>query len=624
MCAALASRGPDGEGQLRVDRRVEFGHTRLAIQDLSDNGQQPMQSASGRWTVSYNGEIYNFPELRLELEADSAVVEWKSSGDTAVLVAGLEHWGLRQTLNRIEGIFAFAAYDSLQEELFLVRDRVGVKPLFYGIAEGHVVFASRADVVARELSRTDAARTAAASYEFMAYGYVSGTGTIFGGVKQVAPAQLVRVSDCGVTEEWYHQRALRPSSTSARRRSSLQASLAQEIERSVERQLISDAPVGLFLSGGVDSTLVAATAARSSPRPLSSFTVTIGVPETEDARAARYVAEELGLDHFEVSCAESDLVRLFPIAIAAMDQPLADPSIIPTLLVSEAAATKVKVVLTGDGGDELLGGYSRHRWARGLAIGHRFLGAPLVRPLTKHLRLGSRGPERLGRFLGEADGTRKVARLARGLTRLDRGSLYDACTVADPDALSLLCPEPPTALTPYRRWNPRDAVPPGARKDSWSAYMMSLDEQIFLPSSVLAKVDRASMAFGLEARVPLLDERVIGAAKAFPGSWCVSKGRGKLPLRRVLATYEPGLVEAVTRPKEGFHSSFSALVGACLPTYAGAFLSDEALAEVGILDGPTVRSELARWNGAADPLTAQRLWFALVLQAWHFRHRVDT
>jgi asparagine synthase (glutamine-hydrolysing) len=610
---ALAHRGPDGDGVWTDPAAgVGLGHRRLAIIDLSPGGHQPKASADGRLIVTYNGEIYNFLDLKAELEADG--VRFATRSDTEVLVEACVRWGVPEAARRMNGIFAFAAWEPADRRLWLVRDHMGVKPLYLSRQRGVVRFASEPRSIVGDpgfAAEPDPAAAAA----LLRFGYVPAPLSIWRDMVKVEPGTAVRIdADGGVRVHRYWDVAAVAAAGIADPLDlddeAATTALHDLLARAVGRQMLADVPLGAFLSGGIDSSTVVALMQAQSDRPVRTFTIGFRAAGYDEAPAARAVAAHLGTDHTELYLDEADALALVPRMPDIWDEPFADSSQLPTHLVSALARRHVTVSLSGDGGDELFAGYNRYIWAervrsfgRWLPPGVRAAAGGAVRAIP---------PGALDRVAGLAPGRLRVARAGDKLHKA-------AALVAAADGAEL-----------YRRlvsqWTGplpiRGAVEPGFRIDDpamagvpeGAARMQLCDTLSYLPDDILAKVDRASMAVALEARVPLLDPEVVAFAWRLPMRQKVRDGRGKWILRRVLARHvPPALFE---RPKTGFGVPLDGWLRGPLRDWASDLLApgDGTVP----LDGAAVG---AAW---AEHLSGRRnrayaLWPVLMLRAWERR-----
>ena len=556
MASCLTHRGPDDAGTFADPAGVALGFRRLSIVDLSPAGAQPMTSATGRYVVVFNGEIYNFQRLRTRLDAP-----WRGHSDTEVLLAAIEAWGLERALGECIGMYAFALWDTREQTLSLVRDRAGVKPLYYALNATSLQFAS--ELKALEIARTIDDEAAAFYTRFR---YVPAPWSIYAGVKKLLPGSILTVSRDGastLTRYWN-------AAEVAERVQGFTGSDTEAIDRldellgdSVALRMIADVPLGVFLSGGVDSSLVAALMQRNASGPIHTFTIGFEDPRFDEARYGREVARHLGARHDELYASHSDALALVPKIPHVYDEPFADTSALPTYLVSKLARQTATVALTGDGGDELFAGYHHH-----------FLGARLQRRVRSVPRF-ARGA--VGRALQLIPRTRA---LGRGLVD-DPLARYRDTMKLHPDLPKL---QDPTEMA------------------------MFLDFITYLPDDILVKVDRASMAVSLEAREPFLDHRVIEFAWSLPLSMKIRDDRGKWIARQLLRRYLPDTL--IDREKQGFGLPLAQWLRGPLREWAEDLLKDVAVP----FDEPHVRDLWSRHVAGANH--EGELWTVLMFEAW--------
>ena len=610
MARALAHRGPDDEGVwAEPGAGLAIGFRRLAIIDLSPAGAQPMLSASGRTAIAFNGEIYNAEMLRAAVAGRG--LTWRGHSDTEALLEAIEAMGVEAALPRAWGMFAFAAWDRAQRRLHLARDRLGKKPLYVGRFGGDLVFGSELRALrAHPAFRAEIDPRALTA--FMRFGYVPAPLSIFRGVEQLPPGGHGVLEPDG---SWSVRRWWRVEEVAAAGRAQriddeeeALAGLDALLRDAVARRMVADVPLGAFLSGGIDSSLVVALMQRQAARPVRTFSIGFDIPGFDEAPQAAAVARALGTDHTEHYLREADALDLVPQLAETFDEPFADASQIPTILVSRLARRKVTVALTGDGGDEGFAGYTRYglfgRLLHTTAPAPRLAGqaahlaeALAASPLRAALPAGHRGE--VQRWLA------RLALLRRGDAR---ARLYSGIMQPGIGAERLLAAPQEMA----DNWWDADLSAAAATPTDYARLMDSLT---YLPDDILVKVDRASMAAGLEARSPLLDHRVIAFAWRLSPSLLVRNGAGKWPLRRLLhRLIDPALVE---RPKMGFGAPVGAWLRGPLRGWAEDLLSPASLREVGLLDAAAVQRMLRRhmageaWHGP--------LWTTLMFVAWHRR-----
>jgi asparagine synthase (glutamine-hydrolysing) len=616
MTDRIAHRGPDDAG-LWSDAvaGIALGFRRLSIIDVSPAGHQPMQSVSGRFTMIFNGEVYNFLAIREELERGGLAPSWRGHSDTEVILAAFEAWGLDAAVKRFVGMFAFALWDSRERLLHLVRDRVGVKPLYYASAQGSVLFGSelKAMTVAEECPTT-ISRDALALYTRFAY--VPVPYTIYEDVWKVRPGTIVTFdADHRRSErEYWSLRDVIERATADRFRGS-DAEAIEELDRvareAVRLRMIADVPLGVFLSGGIDSSLVTALMQVQSSGPVKTFSIGFHEAEYDEAHYAAAVAKHLGTEHTELYVTPSDARDVIPLLPEIYDEPFADSSQIPTYLVSKLARKHVTVSLSGDGGDEFFGGYHRYFLGRKLWDKAEFL-PRFVRPIAAAamhaIPVASwnalLSPRRrfMPRALRRERAGERIHRLAAAMTASDPDALYREVVEQWPGLVSA-ARELPIAITDRAAW---------PRIDDYVERMMYFDQVSYLPDDILVKVDRASMAVSLEAREPLLDHRLIELAWRLPLSMKLRDGGGKWILKKLLARYVPQAL--IERPKMGFGIPIDQWLRGPLRDWAESLLSEKRLGEGGFINVAAVRETWAHHLGGGD--CQQSLWPILMFQAW--------
>jgi asparagine synthase (glutamine-hydrolysing) len=609
MAARLTHRGPDDEGTWASPQAdVCLGHTRLSILDLSAQGHQPMVSDGGRHVLVFNGEIYNHPDLRRKLGDER---RFRGTSDTEVLLRALVEWGVERTLADVNGMFAFALWDVERRQLTLARDRLGEKPLYLARADGLLAFAS--DLAALHVvPGIDWSLDRNTVADFLKRGYVSGSQSIHAAVETLPPATIATFDVSAGRDVrrryWVPEAGLVTLSSDAEERADAVEALLRD---SIRLRSIADVPVGAFLSGGIDSSLVVALMQQECGGEVHTFSIGFDEVDMDEAPHARRIAEHLGTEHTEVYLSASDALDVVPKLPVIYTEPFADPSQIPTFLVCSVARSDVTVCLSGDGGDELFAGYDRY--ARTLELWRRFgmvpagvrrvaaAGIRRVAPATWDRSL--RRPYRIVRRRpAPADLGHKVRRLGDVLGRNGVGAIYDDLFSLWPDPQSLV----------------RGARAPAEIGGEWNdeppaRWMTAVDLRAYLPDDILVKVDRASMAVSLEARVPMLDHRFVELALSLPDEDRLVDGVGKRMLRRVLARHVPAPL--FERPKMGFGAPIDRWLRGPLRSWAEDLLDPERLAHDDLLDPVPIR---ARWhehqNGERN--WQYSLWAVLMLQQW--------
>jgi asparagine synthase (glutamine-hydrolysing) len=621
MSGAIAHRGPDDDG-VWVDPTagVALGFRRLAIVDLSAQGHQPMRSASGRYIIIFNGEVYNHRILRRELESSGC--SFRGHSDTEVILAAFDRWGIERAVRRFIGMFAIAVWDASRRELSLVRDRLGIKPLFVYQRDGLVSFGSelKALLAGPEFDRTV---DTSALTSYLRYLYVPAPQSIFRYVVKLAPGHILTIADPTAplpasVPFWAAETAARDGQ--AAQFSGGDEEAVAELEAlltdAVRLRMQADVPLGALLSGGIDSSAVVALMQASADRPVKTFTIGFDQHDFNEAAHARAVANHLGTDHTELHLTGADALAVVPRLAEMFDEPLADPSQIPTFLVCELARREVTVALTGDGGDELFGGYNRYIQGESLIEGfQRWPG--LLRRFSAS-GLTSVSPRTWNRM---RDTLRPVFPVA-GRTRLLGEKMHKLGGLLRAESTQGMYR---SLLSAWQ--DPEELVVGGGgsagngdgslESDSQLALMermMLADQTSYLPDDLLAKVDRASMAVSLEARVPILDHRVVEFSWRLPRGFKVRDGRGKWILREILYKHVPRAL--VDREKMGFSVPLAQWLAGPLRTWAGdLLLSGET---EGFLRSTVVRREWDRFL-AGDSSNAAGIWAVVMFRAWQDR-----
>lgn len=610
-CRQIRHRGPDSNG-LWEDRGSDLAlaHVRLAILDLTESGHQPMVSACGRYVMVFNGELYNHLDLRAELGKSRQAPAWRGHSDTETVLACFSAMGVKVTLQAVVGMFAIALWDRAERKLILARDRMGEKPLYYGYTQTNLVFASELKALlpipgfGQRLNRD-----ALASY--MRHNYIPAPQSIYEGIAKLPPGSWVELSSeqmrrAEMPVPRVYWSALDAADTAARSPlsfdSELQAidALEAAVSKAVGGQMLSDVSLGAFLSGGIDSSTIVALMQAQSSKPVRTFAIGFHEKAYNEAEHAKAVAAHLGTDHTELYVTAQDALDVVPGLADIYDEPFADSSQIPTSLVTKMARQHVTVALSGDGGDELFGGYSRYLrvnnwWSMCERVPY-LLRQPVGVALSASALLPGRGAWR-----------GKVGKMGELLRAGSRGEFYRRFVSYWPDPASVVL-------------NAQESASIFMQDISGSAFdvMMKLDTVTYLPDDILVKVDRAAMAVSLETRVPLLDHRVYEFAWGLPFQYKVRGNTGKWLLRQLLYRHVPQSL--VDRPKRGFAVPLAAWLRGPLRDWAQALLDPVRLRQEGWFEPEPI---LRKWR---EHLSGHRdwdsdLWGVLMMQAWLDRYR---
>lgn len=618
MSESLLHRGPD-DGDVWVDEGagIALGHRRLAVIDLSTAGHQPMTSVSGRYVILFNGEIYNHLELRRTLCAISGGISWRGHADTETLLAAIEQWGIEETLCRSVGMFAIALWDRHERVLTLARDRIGEKPLYYGWQGEAFLFGSELKAIKAHPAFKPVINRGALAL-LLRHNYIPAPHSIYEGIHKLPAGTFLQTSldrlEAEVVPYWSLAEVAESGMSSPFSGSDADAldSLETHLSSAVRGQMMADVPFGALLSGGIDSTVIAALMQATSTKPVRTFTIGFDEFEYDEARHARAVATHLGTDHTELQVNGEDALALVPQMPAMYDEPFADSSQLPTHLVMKLARQHVAVALSGDAGDEMFGGYNRYSFAPKVWRHVGRLPLPLRRMLGAGLTTFHTGTVNrlLGPWAGRAgialpgDKAHKLGLRLRKMRSIDE--LYVSLVSEWPQADTLvLGGHVPTNLLEQRdRW-PTLADP--------VARMMALDGLTYLPDDILAKVDRAAMAVSLETRAPFLDRDVVEFAWSLPMHMKIRDGKGKWLLRRLLDRYVPPAL--VARPKMGFGVPLDTWLRGPLRDWAESLLSADRLYSEGYINPVPVR---AAWQAhlQCQASYGNRLWSVLMFQAW--------
>ncbi len=606
----LSHRGPDSSGIWKDEnKRVSLGHTRLSIIDLSDEAKQPLHSGDGRYVIVFNGEVYNYKELVKKLNAreestaeDTNVVhhstdQFQTQSDTEVLVESFKKWG-KKCLKELNGMFAFAIYDKVKKSLFLARDAMGIKPLFYYSDENNFVFASEIKAI-KELKTIRSRLTVNqnAISDFLQLGYIPGSATIYNEIKKVPQGHFLEIQPDFQLElqPWWEldeqiETEICTDEMAATKR------LEKLLENSVKSRLVADVTVGSFLSGGTDSSLVSSIANKFTEKPLKTFTIGFENKQFDESVHASKVAKAIDSDHSEWILNEKMAMDLLPEIISTYDEPFADSSAIPTMLVSKLAREEVKVVLTGDGGDELFHGYGSYTWAERLGSNAKRSLAQVTSGAMR--RLGNSRVKRIGELMN-----------TKGSELRSHIFSQEQYFFSQQEIENLVVSQKKGNILEYED-------PALKRKLSDAEYQAFFDLKYYLPDDLLVKVDRATMKYGLEARVPLLDKKLVRFALNLDPAL---KKKEKYLLKQVLYQHLPESL--FDRPKWGFGVPLGKWLTGDMSWLIDTYLQKEVVEETGLVRFSKVAIYISRFRNGETYLY-NRIW-ALILLHWWYKSNLD-
>lgn len=622
MAATLMHRGPDSGGNwVDTAQGIGLSHRRLSIVDLSEHGQQPMMSQNRRYVLAYNGEVYNHQKVRANLEQETGPIPWSGHSDTETIIEAIAHWGLEKTLTELVGMFAMAVWDRQNRELTLTRDRIGEKPLYFGILQGTLIFGSELKALRKVPDCTFVVNPQAVA-SFMRVGYVPEPHSIYESISKVPAGTFITFSNDDVARNilpppqtyWsFVDVAMRGVALQSRKTSLPDSvdTLEKLLSDSIGGQLMGDVPVGAFLSGGIDSSTVVALMQNLSRAPVKTFSIGFSEVGFDESKYAEEVARHLGTDHYSMTVSAKDAQTVIPKLAGIYDEPFADSSQIPTYLVSKLAREKVTVSLSGDAGDELFAGYNRYsigakRWdavSRIPRVVREMMSRLIVKTSAEFLNAAlSPTLGHLSSTFGRQPGD-KLHKVARVLSaRTDRELYEGLISTGYPELILLNSRELERTYT--KSW-PIDS--------DLVHQMMALDTLGYLPGDILVKVDRASMSHSLESRMPFLDHRVMEFAWSLPLEMKLNNTESKIVLRRVLEKHVPR--ELFERPKMGFGIPLAEWLREPLRQWAEDLLTKESLNSSAFFNVPLVRKQ---WAEHANQSRNHQysLWNILMFQAW--------
>ncbi len=605
-CRSLRHRGPDSDGYWEDQGAgLALGHVRLAILDLTAAGHQPMVSACGRYVLILNGEIYNHLDMRVSLESQGHAPDWRGHSDTETVLAGFAAWGIQKTLQAATGMFAMALWDRQERTLTLMRDRMGEKPLYMGFVAGNFVFASELKALT-DIPGFDKRPDRKALSLLVRHNYIPAPYSIYSAIRKLAPGCWIQLSEeqrqhgtLPVSQHYWsaleaaQQARARPLSFGAD--SEAVDALEAVLTTAVKGQMISDVDLGAFLSGGIDSSIVVALMQKNNAQAVKTFSIGFDEPAYNEAEHAKAVAGHLGTDHTELYVSSADALAVVPNLAGIYDEPFADSSQIPTILVTRMARRHVTVALSGDGGDELFGGYSRYFRAKQWWDKRESIPGLLRMPMAAAAGAGA-GLLRAGRK------REQFQKLAQVLAADHAGTFYQQFVSywKDPAQVVIGADVPDTLFDE-------------PSEDAIFERMMLLDALTYLPDDILVKVDRAAMASSLETRVPMIDHHVFEFAQRLPRDYKIRDGQGKWLLRQLLYRHVPR--QMIDRPKKGFSVPLAVWLRGPLKDWAAALLDPARLRQQGLFHAePIERKWREHQSGARDWST--HLWSIIMTQAW--------
>jgi len=633
MTNVLNHRGPDDDGiWVNATDKVALGHRRLSIMDLSLAGHQPMKSPCGRFNVVFNGEIYNHLNLREVLNSQNKEYSWLGHSDTETLVAAFSQWGVEKTLNRLKGMFVIAVWDAQEKKLILIRDRFGEKPLYYGWSNGVFLFGSELKALRKYKEFNNQVDRSVLSL-YMQNMCVPNPYSIFKNVYKLEPGCILKIDITALNQppkeapfapfksrglsitQWYTlDKVARSAQKDLIKDESEAVELLEEVLlKSVKSQLITDVPLGAFLSGGVDSSVIVSLMQKESMNPVKTFTIGFEESAFNEAVYAKDVAKHLGTDHQELYVTANDAISVIPNLSNLYDEPFADSSQIPTHLVSKLARQDVTVSLSGDAGDELFGGYNRYVW--GSRIWNKvkwippkfrgFLGGAIQRvPISAWDEVGVFLPSKY-KVSSMGDKAYRMAHRLKMVKSLD--DMYRSLVTEGYKEKDIVINDGSTLKTKLDNCNIVSGIKESEQR------MMLWDSLTYLPDDILTKVDRAAMGVSLETRIPFLDNEVVELAWRLPLDMKIKNGQGKWPVRQVLYKYVPK--ELIERPKAGFAVPVGQWLRGPLREWAIELLNTERIQREGYFN-PELVQKLWQQHLSEQYDWTPRLWAILMFQAW--------
>lgn len=586
MTNAISHRGPDAKGlYFNAEKGIGLGHRRLSVIDLSESANQPMTSHCDRYIIIYNGEVYNFKKIASKLGS----INWKTSSDTEVILEAFVHWGVN-FVDELNGMFSIVIYDKLEEKIFLFRDRMGIKPLYYYYDDNHFIFAS--ELKAMILLKINKSINYDAVYAYLHLGYIPSDKTIYKKINKVNPGSFLTFHKNKISKKYYWKPENKIITKPYKDFDSNKKKLQSLLQESIKKRLISDVPIGVFLSGGTDSSIVTAIAQEVNQTPINTFSIGFKEDKYNESEHAEKVAKHIGTNHYEFILKEDDALNELENIMIHFDEPFADSSALPTLLVSKMARKHVTVCLSGDGGDELFMGYGAYQWAN--RINHPIFGA-LRYPISKLLSLSSNNRKKRAGLVFKSPSNNWKSHIFS----------QEQYLFSELEINKLL-------INPHENLciNKLNSDFELSRKLSYCEKQAFFDLNNYLIDDLLVKVDRSSMYSSLEARVPLLDHQVVEFALNLESELKINNGIQKYILKELLYDYVPK--EIMDRPKWGFTIPLSKWLKSDLYFLIDKYLNETILKELKIYNIDIVKNYISRYLNGEDYLW-NRIWSLIIL-----------
>ena len=619
MTKKLIHRGPD-HSKIWENDILSLGHTRLSIIDLSSNGNQPMSSFTDRYVIVFNGEIYNALEIKKKIQSDQNVdIKWRGHSDTEVLINSLEIYGVENTLDTVRGMFAFALWDKKKEILILARDRVGEKPLYFGKDSKQFFFASELKAI-KEIKTFEFILNNQSVQEMLAKGYVSSPKTIYNDIHKLEPGSIAIINNLNniKIKNWWSLNNLKSYDNNLKVKpkniNEYENELKKLLELSVKEQMTSDVPYGSMLSGGIDSSLITAIMQNNSLKKIKTYTIGFEENDFNEAKYAKKISNYLNTDHTEFYFESKDALKIIPNLSYIYDEPFADSSQIPTTLISNIISKKVKVCLSGDGGDELFGGYNRYIWAKKFFSIFRFIPLNFRMPLSRILlKIGVSNINLFYKIINLLflnifqikNSTMKIIKIISILQSIDEKDLYNKLiTQLEDNVTNYSKPYENTNILNNNFWENNNM--------QYEQKIMNLDMQTYLPDDILVKVDRAAMSSSLETRIPFLDKRIIQFAMELPLDTKIKDNKGKVILRNILNNLIPS--KLFDRPKQGFGIPLGSWLRNELKEWSADMIYSDSIIYREIIDRKKV--EKLWLDHQAGYNNQYSLWNIIIFSSW--------